>query len=97
MDRGEWQLSDVRRVRPPLRGINFIISGSEFEFCSARRVMRTSLPNATPDDGLWAAYRRRDKAAVTEKLLRRSLARMASLNFPERIARMAFGRPVSGQ
>jgi len=56
--------------------------------------MRTSLPNGALDDALWAAYRRRDKNAVTEKLFRRSLARMASLNFPERIARIAFGRPL---
>jgi len=50
------------------------------------------LPNGALDDALWAAYRRRDKTAVTEKLFRRSLTRMASLNFPERIARIAFGR-----
>jgi hypothetical protein len=46
---------------------------------------RISFPNAVLDDALWAAYRRRDKTAVTEKLFRRSLARVASSPFPERL------------
>lgn len=51
---------------------------------------RVSIPNAALDGALWAAYRRRDKIAVTEKLFRRSLARVASTTFRGRFCLESF-------
>jgi len=62
-------------------------------------------PNGAIDEALWAAYRRDDKAAVTDYLFRRSLVGIdCSRSFPEllikkssqksRAARGTHGEPI---
>jgi hypothetical protein len=97
VDRFKRQLPKMRRIRSPARKNYFHFSRST----STRMNASMTFPDCEFDEALWAAYRRRDKVAVTEKLLGHVVAavtqsrlsaprlRQMQLKYPIRHARAA--------
>ena len=85
------QLSKMRRIRSPARKNYFHFSRSP----RTRMNAIMTFPDHQFDEALWAAYRRRDKVAVTEKLLGHVMAAVTPSRAPApRLRQMRLKNPI---